>query len=131
MNGSALRISLVASVLSFASAGVAANSATPTNVVAAPPLPAIQSLKLQPDSLTLKDGRDERRVLVWGKTDSGKLLDLTSLAVLKPGSTNVEIDSLGYIRPKAKGSAEVSVTAAGQTAKLSVKIDDAAMPPVR
>jgi len=102
-----------------------------TNLPATPPLPAIHSLKVEPDSLTLRDGRDERRVLVWGKTDGGKLVDLTSQAVLKPDSTNVEIDVLGYIRPKAKGSTEVSVTAAGQTAKFSVNVEYAGMPPVR
>src|SRR5205814_10288551 len=110
---------IVATQLSWA-----AEQGASTNTSATPPLPAIRSLKLEPDSLTLKDGRDERRILVWGKTEAGKLVDLTSQAVLKPDSTNVEIDVLGYIRPKVKGSTEVSVTAAGKTAKLSVSVED-------
>src|SRR5437660_5436533 len=114
MNRFALELSLVALAATLAGAGFAADSgasSTSTSVVA-PPLPPIHSLKLQPDSLTLKDGRDERRILVWGKTDGDKLVDLTSLAVFKAESTNVEIDAQGYIRPTAKGTGEVSVNAA-------------------
>jgi len=33
-----------------------------------PPLPAIKALSMQPASLTLQDGRDIQRVLVWGET---------------------------------------------------------------
>src|SRR5580765_1411525 len=131
MNRFAFELSFVALAATFAWAGSAADSGAATTNVVAPPLPPIHSLKLQPDSLTLKDARDERRVLVWGKTDEGKLIDLTSLAVLKAESTNVEIDAQGYIRPAGKGATEVLVTAAGQTAKLAVEVEDATLPPVR
>src|SRR5258708_20955974 len=99
--------------------GFAADSGASTNAPR-PPLPAIKSLKLQPEVLTLKDGRDERRVLVWGKTEGDKMIDLTSQALLKSDSTNVDIDPQGYVRGKAKGQGEVSVTALGQTAKLTI-----------
>src|SRR5262245_15989746 len=85
-------------------------------------LPVIRSLTLQPESLKLRDGRDERRVLVFGKTDQGNLIDLSSQAVLKSESTNVEIDAQGYIKAKDVGSAEITVTAAGQTTKLPVTV---------
>src|SRR5262249_28231044 len=71
-----------------------------------PPLPTIKALSLQPDALTLKEGRDERRVLVWGKTEGDKLIDLTAQATFKSQSTNVEVSADGYIHPKAKGAAE-------------------------
>src|SRR5882672_2059638 len=74
-------------------------AATPT----APPLPAIRSIRLEPDSLTFENGRDERRVLVWGETSDGRRFDLTSDAVLKPESSNVAIDPSGYLHPKSKG----------------------------
>lgn len=98
---------------------------------ATPPLPAIRSLQLEPASLTLKNGMDERRVLVHGKTDGGQLIDLTSQATLKANSASVEIDSKGYIRPKTKGECEVTVSAAGLKAKLPVSVEDATVPPVR
>src|SRR5437762_2048762 len=88
----------LAVVLTVTHVGRAAEPGVSTNTaLSSPPLPAIRALKLQPDSLTLKDGRDERRILVWGKTKDDKWIDLTSLAVLKSESTNVEIDAQGYI----------------------------------
>ena len=60
---------------------------------AAPPVPAIKSLQIEPASLTLKNGRDERRVLVLGKTESGTLIDLTSAAALKSDTDAVEVDA--------------------------------------
>src|SRR5437667_1918537 len=53
------------------------------------------------------------------------------MAVLKSESTNVDIDAQGYIRPKAKGKADVVVTAGGQRAALAIDIENAVMPPVR
>jgi Protein of unknown function (DUF1549)/Protein of unknown function (DUF1553) len=96
-----------------------------------PPMPAIRALKLEPAALTLKDGRDERRVLVFGVTEGDKVIDLTSQAVFKTGKGAIEIDAQGYIHPKAKGSAEVVVTAAGKEIKLPVTVEDASTPPVR
>src|SRR6185369_6477848 len=117
MNRFAFQINFLALALSLSPAGIGANSgsASSTNTVApthgkpladargSEALPAIHSLKLQPDSLVLKDGRDERRVLIWGKTEGDKLVDLTSQAVFKSESTNIEIDAQGYIRGKTKG----------------------------
>src|SRR5437773_652023 len=72
-------------------------AASGKTAVPAPPVPAIRALKLEPALLTLHDGRDERRVLVWGKTDSGQWLDLTAQAVLKSDSANVGINSEGFV----------------------------------
>src|SRR6266446_9395951 len=99
--------------------------------IAPPPLPTIRSLKLEPAALTLKDGRDERRVLVSGKTEGDKSVDLTLQAVLKTDSPIIEVDAQGYIRPKAKGTAEVTVSVAGHHVKLPVTVESAEMPPVR
>ncbi len=92
--------------------------------VPAPPLPAIRALELRPAELTLADARDERRVLVLGKTADGSLIDLTSLASFKTDSSAVEI-SQGFVRAKAKGSAEVLVNVAGQKVKLPVTVTGA------
>jgi hypothetical protein len=96
---------------------------------AAPPLPAVSALKVLPASLTLKDGRDERRVLVLGVTGDGMAVDLTADAKFK-ASANVEVDAQGYIKPKAKGSSEVVVSAAGKEIKLPVTVEDATAPAV-
>jgi len=114
-------------VLAPALAGAAVNSST---TPAAPPLPAIRSIELQPAKLSLKDARDERRVLVLGKTEAGGVVDLTAQAALKSESDVVTIED-GYVRAKAKGAAEVSVSAAGHEVKLPVTVAGAEMPPVR
>ena len=98
--------------------------------VAAPPLPAIRSLELHPAQLTLMDARDERRVLVLGKTADGSLIDLTSQASFKTDSPALAIAE-GFVRAKQKGSAEVWVSAAGQKAKLPVTVAGAESPEVR
>src|SRR5262249_16688578 len=127
-----VQIKLAVTVLLMGAGVLRSAEHSSTNApVSPPPLPSIRALKLEPDLLTLKDGRDERRVLVWGKTDSDKWIDLTSGAVFKPDSGEVEIDAQGYIRPKAKGEGQVLVTAAGQTARLPVTVEYAGMPPVR
>src|SRR5262245_65659906 len=97
----------LAATISLSSVG---NAATEKSLgeVKSPPLPAIRGLALQPTSLRLLDGRDERRVLVLGKTDSGKLVDLTTHATFNTDSTNVEITADGYIKAKAEGDTEVT-----------------------
>ena len=124
------RWALLASVplLGFAAESKKEGGATE---VVPPPMPGIKSLHIEPSSLTLKHGRDERRVLVLGKTDSGKLIDLTSTAVLKPETPAVEVGAEKYIHAKSKGEGVIRISAAGREAKLPVKVEDAAMPPVR
>src|SRR5260221_14740753 len=111
----AFRICSATLALGWLHTGFAADSGASRNGAPPPPLPAIKFLKLQPESLALKDGRDERRVLVWGKTEGDKVIDLTSKAVLHSDSTNVEIDDQGYNRGKSKGEGAISFAALGQT----------------
>ena len=94
--------------------------------------PAVKALRLEPSSLTLKDARDERRVLVLGKVDgSEKWLDLTSEAKLRTEAAFIKIDPAGYIRGTDKGTAEVTVSASGLEAKLPVTVEDATAHPMR
>ena len=105
----------------------AAQSAA-ANKAAAPPrpaLPPLRSLKTEPAALTLDDGRDERRVLVWGESVSGQRFDVTDDAVLKSESPDIEIDNTGYIRPRGQGKAEVTVSIGSLRTKLPVTIKDA------
>ena len=112
-------------------AGAAAPVGATNSAPAAPPLPALRALKLEPASLRLQDGRDERRVLVLGITEGDKIVDLTPQASFKAGGAQVEIDAQGYFHPKSKGTTEVVVSAGGKEAKLPVTVEDATAPPVR
>jgi len=118
-------ISLVLSTSALAAAE--SSSAIP----AAPPIPQIVELKAHPATLTLIDGRDERRVLVLGKGEGEKWFDLSSTAVFKPESAVVEVDSKGYIKPKSKGKTDIRVSAAGHSLKVPVTVENASLPPVR
>jgi hypothetical protein len=96
-----------------------------------PALPPIRALKLEPASLTLDDGRDARKVLVWAETDGKGRYEVTSQARLAPDSKAVEVDPDGYIHPLSKGETTVTVSFGGKQAKLPVKVASAELPPVR
>jgi hypothetical protein len=98
---------------------------------AKPALPAIESIKLEPASLTLDDGRDSRQVLVWGVTSDGRKFDLTDEATFKSDSVQVQVDADHFITPKEAGDGEVRVSAAGKEATLAVKVLKAQQPAVR
>ena len=78
-----LNLGSIAVLMGLAPLGFAADAKKEDSTELAPPIPAIKSLLIEPASLTLKNGRDERRVLVLGKTESGTLIDLTSVAKLE------------------------------------------------
>src|SRR5438128_848077 len=80
-----------------------------------PELPAISAIEVEPARIVLHDARDARRVLIWGKTEGGGKIDLTSDARFECDSEAVAIDGDHYISPKKKGTAEISVRAAGKS----------------
>jgi hypothetical protein len=61
-----------------------------------PALPAIKSLRVEPQSLTLIDARDSRKVLVIGERVDGGVIDLTSEAKSKPDNQWLTTDEDGY-----------------------------------
>jgi hypothetical protein len=95
------------------------------------PLPSAAKLVFEPASLTLEDGRDERRVIVWGITKDGEKFDLSSEAKFSEDSSAIEVTSDGYVHATAQGEATVRVTAGGADGTLPVKVTDAAVKPVR
>jgi hypothetical protein len=125
-----LRVFCFGALLSALVFGLSAKEAAKEASVEKPPLPPIAALELEPGSLKLKDGRDSRRVLVWGKTEDGRRVDLTSEAVFK-GDATVEIGADKYIHPKSKGETEVTVVAGGKETKLAVSVESVEQPPVR
>ncbi|HXT39408.1 MAG TPA: DUF1549 and DUF1553 domain-containing protein [Candidatus Angelobacter sp.] len=118
----------VAFIGGWAAAGAESNKTAPPPK---PPLPALRSLKVEPASLTLEDGRDERRVIVWGETASGQKYDVTSEVEMKPDVPCVDIDKTGCIQPKKQGSAQVTMTLGNLKVRLPVTVKDATVPPVR
>jgi hypothetical protein len=95
-----------------------------------PPLPAIDSLQLEPPTLTLNNARDARLVLVWGLTKDGQRYDLTDAATFKCESAGTTVGPDRYIAPAAVGDTTITVTAADKTATLPVKVVSADQPKV-
>src|SRR5438552_9178078 len=77
--------------LTLAAAGANKGAAAPEMSLPKPPLPAIESLQIEPPALTLENGRDARLVLVWGVTKDGRRFDLSDSATFKIESNNVVI----------------------------------------
>lgn len=96
----------------------------------APELPAVAGLELEPAEMTLEDGRDARRVLVWGKTKEGGRIDLSSPATFTAEGGLVEISKDGFLEARAKGEVKVKVKAKGHEAELPVKVLSADKPEV-
>src|SRR5688572_5444366 len=95
-----------------------------------PALPAIETLQLEPASLTLAHGRDARQVLVWGVTKEGQRFDVTDEATLTAGTPAVTVGADRYLTPTAAGEGTVTVAAAGKQAQLPVKVLSASQTPV-
>src|SRR3569832_366193 len=95
--------SLVIAGLLVLSGPVLALDKTKAQQPSRPVLPSFKSLHIQPPNLKLLDARDARRVLVWGITEGGRRIDLTSDSKLEPKSPVVRVDSEGYLNPVTKG----------------------------
>ena len=100
-------------------------------VMDTPELPRIATIYSEPATLKLEDGRDARRVLVWGKTEDGRLIDLSSEAVFSCDSEAVTIDAQKLISPKKTGEARVKIAAGGKSTVLPVRVESIDLPPIR
>lgn len=112
-------------------AGADAPTATTQPAVAPVTLPPIETLHLEPASLTLADARDGRQALVWGVAADGRKFDLTGEATFEAKSANLSISDGRYVYGKTVGDGEVVISAAGRQATLPVKVTGAENAAVR
>jgi len=112
----------IVALTSFGMLGIARAAETPA--------PHVRSIKLLPDTLTLLNGRDARKVVVMGETDAGKPVDLTADAKFQTDGVIATVADDGYLHAKSKGQTKITVTAAGQMATVSVTVNDTKVPPV-
>jgi hypothetical protein len=99
-------------------------------VAGKPAAPRVVALKLQPAALALENGRDTRRVLVFGRTAAGQWIDLSAEARLQPVSGGVRVERDGTLVPVRKGVTRVTVLVGGQQTDLPVTVRSVANPPV-
>ena len=115
--------SIAVAAIGFALGGLA-QAATP----AAPA--QFASLEVFPSHLELGSLRDSRRVLVTAVGPNGLRKDVTHEARVTSQSAKIAVDDEGYVVPKAKGEAELLISAAGLETKIPVHVADAAPQPV-
>ena len=88
----------------------------------APARPAIVALEIEPAAVTLHDALDARKVLVFGLGADGQRYDLTAEATLTPDAPNVKVDGDGYLVGNMTGETNVTISAAGKSIALPVKV---------
>jgi hypothetical protein len=115
----------------FASPAFAKRAESAEALPPRPPTPAIESLQVEPSSLTISNGRDGRQVLVWGVTKDGQKVDLSEEASFKADSPMISIVDGRYLYPVQNGDGSVTVSALGKSAKLPVKVLNVDRPPMR
>ncbi len=93
-------------------------------------IPKIVSLSVEPASLVLEDARDDRSIIVTGRTASGQSVDLSRIARLSPDSKIITVDSVGFVHPMRAGKTLLAVTAAGQRASIPVTVQSVKSPPI-
>ena len=101
----------------------AAPVVTPAGAGATQPTAAITEILIDPPKITV-DSPDARfRVLVNGKTASGRLVDLTRDATFRSLDAAVfEVSAGGELQPRRDGRGTLEVRAAGQTTRALVEI---------
>jgi len=82
-------------------------------------------LQVKPAALTLSHPRQPHSLLVTGQSADGLSLDLTGQATYHCSNENMaKVDVLGWVKPIATGSADITVSAGGKSAivKVTVKL---------
>src|SRR5690349_17833449 len=85
------------------------------------PVPA--SIVVQPAALEIKQQRHPFLLQVLGATADGYTLDLAAQAKYSVGDTKVAtVDAEGWVRPVGNGQTQVTVSVAGVTKTVAVKV---------
>lgn len=86
------------------------------------PKAALKNLVVYPAQITLDGPRDEQRIGVVGEYADGRSWDLARDAKVVCSDPKVALVDAGVIRPVADGQATLTVTAAGQTKSIQLKV---------
>jgi hypothetical protein len=90
----------------------------------------VESLVTIPASLEFQSPRDSRRVLVFGKTATGEMVDLTTSATVEPAAPLLARNVDGDFVPTAVGTTALKVAAAGRTVDVPVTVKSVTAPPI-
>lgn len=92
---------------------------------AADSLPTVAGeLLVQPREITINHHRRGHSILVMGQTAGGLSIDLTGSAAFASADPSVaRVDLLGWVHPASSGTTNVTVSVAGKTASVTVKVE--------
>ena len=95
------------------------------SLAAADPLPPnLESVRVQPEKITLRHVREPLSILVLGKTKDGYSHDLIHAATFSSSDDKiVRVDANGWVHPVASGNTEVLVQAGEQQFKIPVQVE--------
>lgn len=86
------------------------------------PKSELKNLLVYPAQIQLDGPRDEQRVGVLGEYAEGRAWDLSRKATMTSSDPKIAVVDRGVIRPVADGACTLTVTAAGQTKTIPVKV---------
>ena len=93
-------------------------------------VPVPQSVTVQPPAIELRHQRQPHGLQVLGTSADGYSLDLRGQAKYVSGDPKVaRVDEQGWVHPLANGQTQVTVTVAGQTKTVAVKVQLPAVEP--
>src|SRR5262245_8479801 len=96
-----------------------------TKTVAEPPKTALKTLHVYPSQIAFEGPRDEQRIGVLGEFDGGRQWELTRDAKYASSDPKIAAVEGNVVRPVGDGQATITVTAAGQTKTIAVKVKNA------
>ncbi|MSU78661.1 MAG: DUF1553 domain-containing protein [Gemmataceae bacterium] len=96
-------------------------------VVANPPTAVLRKLTVFPATMELVGPRDEHRIGVLGEYADGRSWEWTRSAKYASANAKIaEVDAHGIVRPVGDGQTTITVTAAGKSETINVKVSKAA-----
>ncbi len=90
--------------------------------------PKINQVILDPPSLTLDGPNAKRLILIHGKTDTGKLIDLTTQAKWRIQNPSLAIATNGLVRARKDGSTRLIVEVLNKKYEVPIRVQNASRP---
>ncbi len=82
----------------------------------------IVKLEAMPNSIELRSPFDYRQLRVDATLDTGDVIDVARLATIKAPEKIVKISANGFVRPKADGAGELTISVGGKSIKAPVTV---------
>jgi hypothetical protein len=87
--------------------------------------PNVTRLEVSPTQCNVAGLREGRQLIVTGIAEGGRTIDMTRKAKYSVSSPVARVSTEGYLRPMAKGAADITVEAAGLKQMVHVVVQDA------